>query len=296
MIIRFSSNKLKRLVDFKKNIDKFNKGVIFDFFQYFKSKKVDMNQPLSYHKLNIRNKKKTSIPFCLYKTGEDEEKDLPLAIKELFKKTIADNPGLKIQYYSNTDRIKFINKHFDKDVVQAYNSLNPGAYRADLFRLCILYINGGIYGDLTQTYLVPIKNIVNLEKDTLVLVRDYINENQTTNGIYQSFLIAEKGNLFLKKAIEQIVLNVKNKYYGINSLDPTGPYLCRRVFQNYSGAYKLELELNPFDYKSIRNIRTGERVIITKLPNHDQLINKNKQTDYHQMWLNKNIYTKDMKK
>ena len=48
---------------------------------------------------------------------------------------------------------EFIKVNFNPLVLKAYDTLIPTAYKADLFRLCVLYINGGIYGDLTQEFL-----------------------------------------------------------------------------------------------------------------------------------------------
>jgi hypothetical protein len=38
-------------------------------------------------------------------------------------------------------------KYFLHDIIVAYDQLIPGSYRADLFRYCYLYINGGCYID-----------------------------------------------------------------------------------------------------------------------------------------------------
>ena len=288
--IRFSSNKLKRpIYTLKKIKDKLNKGIIFDFFTPQRAKYLLMEKPLKYN-YPINSNNSNSIPFILYKTGETEEKNLPLEIKNLFKKTKQENPGIEIKYFSNSDRVDFIKSHFNDDVLRAYLNLKPGAYRADLFRYCILYINGGIYGDLTQTYLVPLKELVNLNKDSIILVKDYLHDPQTSNGICNGFIASERKNPLLKIAIDKIVQNVNNQYYGVNSLDTTGPYLLRRALQEYKGEYKLNLELSPYDFKLIRNIRTGKKVIITKLPNHDKLIGKNKSTDYHELWINKDVF------
>ena len=289
--IRFSSNKLKRAIyTLKKVKDKLNKGVIFDIFTPKKATYLKMDKPLLYNIPSSVSSNSSSIPFVLYKTGEPEEENLPQEIKDLFRTIEKENINLKIQYFSDKGRLDFIKDHFDNNVVEAYKKLKPGAYRADLFKYCVLYINGGIYGDLTQTYLEPFSEFIDLENDEIVLVRDYVNQSQTTNGICPGFIASRKKNLILKNAIEKVVKNVENKNYGINSLDPSGPYLFRRALQGYKGNYKLNLELNPFNHKMIRNIRTGKGIIITKLPNHDKLIGKNKSTDYHELWVNKDIF------
>ena len=43
---------------------------------------------------------------------------------------------------------EFIKNNFDLDILNAYDILKPGAFKADLWRCCILYIYGGIYLDI----------------------------------------------------------------------------------------------------------------------------------------------------
>ena len=42
----------------------------------------------------------------------------------------------------------FIAKHFSEEVVYTFDKLKPGAYKADLWRYCVMYITGGIYLDI----------------------------------------------------------------------------------------------------------------------------------------------------
>lgn len=43
--------------------------------------------------------------------------------------------------------IDFIKKNFDAEILTAYESCNIPAMRADYFRYCYLYVNGGVYVD-----------------------------------------------------------------------------------------------------------------------------------------------------
>jgi hypothetical protein len=42
-------------------------------------------------------------------------------------------------------------------------------------------------------------------------------------------MVSKKGNMFLYKAIRQIVENVNTNFYGNNSLEPTGPIMLGNV-------------------------------------------------------------------
>ena len=56
-------------------------------------------------------------------------------------KIIKNNPDYKYKYFNNDNCIKFITDNFSKSVVNAFHKLKPGAFKADLFRYCYLFIN-----------------------------------------------------------------------------------------------------------------------------------------------------------
>ena len=56
--------------------------------------------------------------------------------------------GWDYRFYEDMDAAKFIEMHFPAEVLYAFESLNPGAFKADLFRLCVLFIEGGVYVDV----------------------------------------------------------------------------------------------------------------------------------------------------
>ncbi len=57
-----------------------------------------------------------------------------------------------------------IKANFGPSILSAYNAVKPYAYKADLARLCILYVHGGIYSDLGIRFL----NKIPLDKDIIV--------------------------------------------------------------------------------------------------------------------------------
>ena len=109
---------------------------------------------------NSQNKSNYKIPRLIIKTGIEEENNLSPEIQSLFQKTKLENPDFQIVYYSNTKCREYIGKYFGNSVLNAFDGLKPGSYKADLFRYCVLYIDGGIYGDLTQIYKYPFEKII----------------------------------------------------------------------------------------------------------------------------------------
>ena len=125
------------------------------------------------------------------------------------------NPEYTYEYYDDRKCIDFIKEYFPPEVLHAFYSLVPGAYKADLFRYCYLYIKGGIYTDIDNICMCNLKNFI-LDNDTFVSVRD-----RPRGAIYNAFIASTPKNPVFKNAIDNIVHNVKYKIYPINI---TGEY------------------------------------------------------------------------
>jgi len=171
------------------------------------------------------------IPLNLFNTWETHE--LLPKMKENVEKLKERNPEFNYYLYDDNECREFIKNNFDESVVNAYDSLIPGAYRADLWRYCILYIYGGVYLDIKFCTINDFK-LINLT-DKEYFVRDI---EKSGHGIYQAFIVAMPGNKKLYNTIQKIVENVKNKFYGHSCFSPTGPLLLIQEFT--------EEELNNF--------------------------------------------------
>ncbi len=230
---------------------------------------------------------KIVIPSIIYKTGPKKYKYLDNRLKDNFNLIEEENPGYKVKYYDDNMCRNFIKNNFDTKVLRAYDSLNPGSYKADMFRYCILYIKGGIYGDLSQQYLVPLNKLVDRNRDKLVLVADSFDIFCFKSGIQISFMAAVPKLSVFKDAINTITYNVKRKYYGCSILSPTGPNLFRKCLDRSNIKYRMELEQKG---GMLSNMKTGKPVIITKMKNHDSLICQKPKNRYYSMWWSGEIY------
>jgi len=164
------------------------------------------------------------IPKIIHQTGPFENIDVfPNNLKNIFNSNYKINESFRYKYYNNNECEEII-RNFDNDVYTAYKSLIPEAYKADIFRMVILYIEGGIYNDLSQKYIVPIDKVINFDKSNEI----YIVENCEI-----CFIATFPKNKLIRKTICKQIENIKNRSYGINKLDITGPYVFRRVINRY---------------------------------------------------------------
>jgi len=165
------------------------------------------------------------IPLHIYQTWETS--DLPEKMRECVDQLKEKNPDFEHHLFNNDERRAFIQQHFESDVVDAYDKLIPGAYRADLWRYCVLYINGGIYLDIKYS------NVGDFNLKTLT-DREYFCRDieGSGSGVYNAFLICKPKNEKLLKCIQKIVENVKTRYYGDSCLFPTGPMMMKSQFSD----------------------------------------------------------------
>lgn len=239
------------------------------------------NKKIMYNNFIIKNK----IPKVIYKTGPFKLNDLPDNIKTIFNKTKEYNNDYKLEYYDDNDCINFIKKNFNDKVLWAYNKLKPTAYKADLFRYCLLYIKGGIYSDLTQEFLVPLNTIIDYNKDTLVLGDDFKYEEHNFKGIQINFIATIPNQSIFMNCINQIIKNCLNQYYGKTQLDVTGPILFRKILNSTYINYIIK-----FRYTHKFLVDNNEKNIIkVRCKKHHDILYNNKPT-YYSMWKDKQIY------
>ena len=221
------------------------------------------------------------IPLKIYQTWHT--KDLPLLMKNTVNKIIYSNPGFNYQLFDDNDCRNFIKDNFDANVLNAFDSLIPGAYKADLWRYCILYKNGGVYLDIKYIPFNGFRFINLMEKEHWVLDMD-------KNGIYNALIVCKPNNEILLRAINKVVENVKNKFYGSNCLHPTGPIMLAEFFT--------QSDKNNFDmyhdiYQSIENrFVFFNGYIIFK--NYNDYLNEQRNNQklghYSGLWGSRNIY------
>lgn len=157
----------------------------------------------------------SKIPKIIHQTFETAL--LPTALKTAVDTWIDLNPDYEHRYFSDRDRRNFIQQHFDSKVLQAYDKLIPGSYRADLWRYCVIYQNGGVYVDIKLGALVPLSKII-IDDASMVVVNDDL-----PGSMFTSFFAAIPKHPALLQCINVAVQRVLAEEYGSYMVYPTGP-------------------------------------------------------------------------
>lgn len=206
----------------------------------------DKLKTIKFSKFKIKDSYNSVIPLNIYLTWGT--KQLPTKMQENVDKMKKVNPEFNIQLFDDNDCRKFIKNNFNKDILTAFDTLKPGAYKADLWRLCILYINGGIYIDIKLNCINNFKFIALTEKEHLVIdTPDNWKEGEI--GLWNGLMVVKPKNILFLKCINKINKNVKNKNYDFSELYPTGPGLLGEEYIKMlrGNESTIESELNKLD-------------------------------------------------
>jgi mannosyltransferase OCH1-like enzyme len=136
------------------------------------------------------------VPLNIFQTWKT--KDLPPKMKECVENLKKENTEFTHYLYDDNDCRNFIINNFDKNIIKAYDSLIPGAYKADLWRYCVLYKLGGIYLDIKYYCVNGFKLKTLTDKE--YFIRDI---EASGSGIYNAFMICKPGNKKLLNCINK---------------------------------------------------------------------------------------------
>jgi len=224
-------------------------------------KKIDIVKPIS-----KVEKKMAEIPHHIIHTFRDE--CVPHGLWNAINSILVDNPGFSYNYYTNKTCREFIIDHFGDDdsnhYLHAFDLLKPGAYKADVFRLCAMFVTGGVYMDTSMcAYKGPNKtDLASLlssipEGVEQVVVPDL---SDSGSGCYQAFIVSVPGSAAIKYILDGIVQRVLNLYVptGKHSVFKlTGPIAFRELLNEYYG-YSIESPLVG-DYKGYRKSHPNQK-------------------------------------
>jgi len=242
------------------------------------------------------NTTKQLIPKVIYQTYKTNK--IPPGMHDAVNSWINNNQDYEHYFFTDEDCYEFIEKNFDSRVLSAYINLIPGAFKADLWRCCVLYIKGGVYIDSDMMCLEPLSKIIN-SSDEFVSVRD---DPMSKKFIYNAFIACIPKHPFLKEQIDAIVKNVENKnvcYY----LDISGPALlgksinkiCARDIDTEfslgeSVINNLKLKLLEHDWKS-KTIKLGTiNAILTEYPEKNNEMKQRNIISYYDLYQQNIVY------
>lgn len=236
------------------------------------------------------------IPRVIYQTHEKD--DIPEAMREAMETILSLNQEYDYKYFNSSERRKFIEEHFGERGKKCYDSLKPGAYQADIFRYCVLYIFGGVYLDAGFIELVSLRKILKPD-DTFVSATD---RYEGRVGCYNAFICSTPKNPILGRVIDICFGRVEKREYGETPLCITGPLALSEAFEietkqkvnegDYGNGTRLLEFVSKKGCVSGKILLDGECIFYTKYPSYrvDAMWYTPSAPYYWDMWMKRDIY------
>lgn len=195
-----------------------------------------------------------AIPKTIFQTYKS--RSLQKGMYQAARSWINKNPDYNYYFYDDNAQRSFIEKYFDASVLQAYDKLEVGAFKADLWRYCILFVNGGVYADIDTVCLMPLEKLIHSD-DTFITPFAGI----VPGGVFNAFICASRAHPFLEASIKlatQMVLKGGQDH----PLAITGPLCMGRAINSvlnrdinteyFEGAYSV----NGYNFKILEKKRS----------------------------------------
>jgi mannosyltransferase OCH1-like enzyme len=172
--------------------------------------------------------------------------------------------------YNDDECLEYIKNNYDDKVLETYNKLENKAHKADLWRYCILYKEGGLYMDIKVELIKDINNLF----DPNILTTIFRKKN-----IFNGLISTPKNNPLL---LELINYMIDNRYEKI-----TYQMFCKNFANTIRKYTNKPLSNSLFIVENIPNIYLfEERVIKYKDGDDRNLFDRYKLID--------KIYDKDI--
>ena len=163
-------------------------------------------------------------------------KNISNEFKSLTETWTQFNPNYAYFLYDDDDCHAFIKKHFDDRVYNAYCRIIPGAFKADLWRYCILYIYGGVYCDIDTICMHSLDAFLNEDIEFMTAIDlNPPNSNTGNHNLFNAFIASVPKHPILFDCIYRVVYHVENNIVPPSNLDFAGPGLLGRAVNTFLG-------------------------------------------------------------
>lgn len=204
--------------------------------------------------------------------------------------TTAQNPSFVRHHVSDDEAAQFIEKHCGNEAFEAYHCFAPPAYRADLFRFCALYAQGGVYLD---TDIMPFVPLEELYSPCSVATVGHDFPWMDKKGKQMKILASAPGAPIFKCALDSIVENVKERYYPETELELTGPQMLHKCYE----AHSQDVAVTYHDTRNAEwpytGMRSKQKILAYEIPmssKHFYLEGGEDSSDYTDLFKHHKVY------
>ena len=227
---------------------------------------------------------RASVPRRIWQTWHTKE--LPRDMQVCVQKVREAHPDFDHVLMDDRECDQFIQSNYAADVSHAFQELIPGAYKADLWRLCVLYKFGGIYLDIKFSpaygkFFHPLLTGSHF-------VRDKARRGVT--GIYNGFMVCAPGDARLMRCIDEIVKHVQLRFYGSNSLAITGPQVLNKFVDPHGDDVDLAYNSTSVNHRFIQDAASKEKLLVSYPAYNAEQKETQTAPYYTELWRHSKVY------
>lgn len=168
------------------------------------------------------------IPRTIFQNHK--RRKIPPNLAKSIRRLQAHAPDFDYVFYDDDESRAYIQDRYPA-ALEAYDTLLPGAYKSDLFRIIRLYCDGGVYFDAPFNPYDDDFRLGNWlrPEDT------FVSADDRGHGMYNAFMASIPQHPIAKMAIDIIIDNVAHRRFNKSPLDITGPGIYHHIFQTLYG-------------------------------------------------------------
>jgi len=163
-------------------------------------------------------------------------------------------PGTEVRYIDNAameDQVQKIGQELEAEgvhgVSKAFHSLRAGSFRADLWRLLVLWSRGGVYFDVNLIMNKKIIDIIDFSHNTMVLVDDTgIGPECRKHGaaFWNAVMASTAHNKYMLASIKAVVQNIeKHTYTWCDMTAMTGPTALGHAIATFNPDFRKDIRI-----------------------------------------------------
>lgn len=163
--------------------------------------------------LETKNTTAKRIPRIIHQTWFSELSTTEYPHLQRLQNSWKAMKGWEYRFYTDISAHDFIDNHFPKRFLEAYDAIVVPAFRADFFRLCVLVIHGGVYADIDVLLTTSLDYFITSNLSFFV-PRD-VNIDmwpQSNYCLWNGLMGSSPGHPVVVKALEDLVNRALNHY------------------------------------------------------------------------------------
>ena len=177
---------------------------------------------------------KSKIPKIIWQTWETHNLSPCLnTFVELIKQ---HNSNYQHFLFDSNQRRSFIKNFFDNSIVEAYDRIIPGGFKADLWRYCILYCYGGFYCDIDMICMNSFDILLKHNVDIIMPIDLNQNSKEGQHNLVNAFIGIPPKHPLMKICIDIIFDNITNETWWNSEklpLEFSGPGVLGMALNKY---------------------------------------------------------------